>query len=234
MAFFELNDVTKIYTVGEIETYALNKVNLLIDSGEMVVVLGPSGSGKSTLLNVLSGLDQVTSGDIFYQGENISQYSDGKLTHFRRENIGFIFQSYQLLANLTVRENVEVGANIAPEKVDVDELLKSMEIYEERLKFPYQLSGGQQQRVSIARALAKNPKVLFCDEPTGALDEEMGKNVLGLLQEVNEKFGTTLIIVTHNPAISQLGNRTIQMNSGRVVKDWLNENRKRPEEITWG
>ena len=234
MAFIELHKVTKIYSVGEINTYALNEVDLQVEEGELLVVLGPSGSGKSTLLNVLSGLDQVSSGKIIYQGEEISRYRDKELTHFRRENIGFIFQSYQLLSNLTVRENVEVGANIAPEKIDIDDLLRSIGIYEERHKFPYQLSGGQQQRVSIARALAKSPKILFCDEPTGALDEEMGKNVLGLLQEVNEKYNTTLMIVTHNPAISQLGSRSIQMNSGRIVKDLMNEKRKRPEEITWG
>ena len=167
----------KVYKVGEIETYALREVNLNIEDGQVVVVLGPSGSGKSTLLNVLSGLDKVTSGEITYEGQFISNYSDNQLTHFRRDTIGFIFQAYHLLPNLTVYKNIEVGSNLSKDKVDIDAILKSVEMYEERNKFPYQLSGGQQQRVSIARALAKNPKVLFCDEPTGALDEDMGKKV---------------------------------------------------------
>lgn len=233
MSLIELHNVTKIYSVGEINTYALRDVNLKVEKEEVVVVLGPSGSGKSTLLNVLSGLDKVTSGEITYEGQVISNYSDNQLTHFRRDTIGFIFQSYHLLPNLTVYENIEVGANLSKEKIDIDSILKSVEMYEERNKFPYQLSGGQQQRVSIARALAKNPKVLFCDEPTGALDEEMGKKVLSILQNVNKEFGTTILIITHNPAISALGNKVIHMNSGRVAKEEHNDVIANAEEIKW-
>ena len=175
----------------------------------------------------------MTSGEITYEGQGIPNYSDNQLTHFRRDTIGFIFQSYHLLPNLTVYENIEVGSNLSKEKVDIDAILKSVEMYEERNKFPYQLSGGQQQRVSIARALAKNPKVLFCAAPTGALDEEMGKKVLLILQNVNAKFGTTILIITHNPAISALGNQVIHMNSGRIAKEESNQTILDAEEIKW-
>ena len=176
-----LKNVSKIYKTGDIETIALKNINLEIEDGEFVVILGPSGSGKSTLLNVISGLDTPTTGEIYFNDIKISDYNEEKLTKFRREYLGFIFQQYNLLQNLSVRENVEIGSAVGKNPLGIDEVLKSVSMYEERNKYPYQLSGGQQQRVSIARSIAKNPKILFCDEPTGALDEKNGKQILNII-----------------------------------------------------
>lgn len=229
----KLNAVEKIYGKGDTLVHALDGVDLEIYTGEVVVLLGPSGSGKSTMLNVMSGLDKIDNGTIEFQGQIISEFSDAQLTKLRRDKIGFIFQSYNLLPNLTISENVEVGRYIAKDKLDVDQILASVEMTSHAKKFPFQLSGGQQQRISIARALAKNPQLMFCDEPTGALDEVTGKKVLEVLQKVNKEYGTTLIIVTHNPGIAAMANRVIRMNSGKIVEHYTNAQPIAASEVNW-
>lgn len=229
----ELKNVYKTYHLGEVETHALNGVSLDIKKGEIVVILGASGGGKTTLLNVMSGLDTVTSGNIYYDGLEISKLSDRKITKFRKENLGFIFQTYNLLEHLNVYENVLVGAKLGHSKENIDMILKTVGLKKHEKKYMHELSGGEQQRVSIARALAKNPKVMFCDEPTGALDEKTGKIVLETLIEANEKLGTTMVIVTHNPGIALIGDRVIKMNSGKIV-EMIHHERTKPKDIPWG
>jgi putative ABC transport system ATP-binding protein len=228
-----LKNVSKTYKTGIVETQALKDVSLEIHNGEFIVILGPSGSGKSTLLNVISGLDNPTSGEIIYNGQVISNYSSSKLTKFRRDNLGFIFQQYNLLQNLTVRDNVDIGASIGKNPFNIDEIIKSVGIESEKDKYPYQLSGGQQQRVSIARSVAKNPGILFCDEPTGALDEETGKQVLDILQKMNAEYKTTTVVITHNPNIALMADRVIKMNSGKIEEIIKNEIKKNAYEISW-
>ena len=225
----ELKNVYKTYKMDKIKTKALNDIDLTIKKGEILVILGASGGGKTTLLNVMSGLDKIDkrkNSFIKYNGKDISKYSDFRMTRFRKKNLGFIFQTYNLLEHLNVIENVLVGSNLGKSKVDVDEILEVVGMKRHSKKYMYELSGGEQQRVSIARALAKQPTVMFCDEPTGALDEKTGKKVLESLIEANEKFGTTLIIVTHNPGIALIGDRVIKMNSGKIVQEINNEKRK--------
>ena len=229
----KMKNVSKIYQNGDFETKALNQVDLTINRGEFIVVLGPSGSGKSTFLNVLSGLDIPTEGEIFIDEKEISKLNQKELTKFRRENLGFIFQQYNLLSTLTARENIELGYQIAKDPFDIDEMLKSVEIFDQKSKFPSQMSGGQQQRVSIARALVKKPKILFCDEPTGALDEKTGKGILDLLSQLNKKYQTTIVLITHNPAISLMADRVIKMNSGRVVDIQVNQEKVDASDISW-
>ena len=228
-----LKNVNKIYKTGDIETYALKNISLEIKQGEFLVILGPSGSGKSTLLNVISGLDIPTSGEISYNDEIISNYDSKKLTKFRRDNLGFTFQQYNLLQNLTVKENIEIGANIGKNPFSIDEIMQKIGIESEKDKYPYQLSGGQQQRVSIARSIAKNPNILFCDEPTGALDEVTGKQVLNILQKMNKELKTTTVVITHNPNIALMADRVIKMNSGRIEEIVRNEFKKNAFEINW-
>lgn len=230
----KLINVNKIYKSGEIETSALKNINFEIKDGEFLVILGPSGSGKSTLLNVISGLDTPTNGEIYCKNEKISDYNEDKLTKFRRDNLGFIFQQYNLLQNLTVKENIELGSSIGVNPLDIDEVLDAVDMKDQKNKYPYQLSGGQQQRVSIARSIAKNPNIMFCDEPTGALDEETGKQVLELIQNMNEKFKTTTVVITHNPFISLMADRTIKMNSGKIVEEIINPEKRKASEIQWG
>ena len=230
---FELKQVSKVYESGEVKTTALKEVSLSIDKGELVVILGASGSGKSTLLNVMSGLDTVSSGEILYGDVHLSDYNEKQLTRFRRDNLGFIFQQYNLLPDLTVRENIEIGASIGKHPLPLDEVLSSIGMLELGDKYPSQLSGGQQQRVSIARSIAKNPDVLFCDEPTGALDEETGKQVLSLLQEMNERYETTIVMITHNPSIAELAHLVIKMNSGRIIEVKRNDHIRKASEISW-
>lgn len=189
--------------------------------------------GKSTMLNILSGIDRPTSGKVMYLDKEIGKLSDKELTIYRKNNLGFIFQSYNLIPNLTIYENVELGAHLSSNPLNIDELLEIVGLKEMKNKFPYQLSGGQMQRVAIARAIAKNPEVLFCDEPTGALDEKMGKQTLKLIQDINRKYNTTVIIVTHNPSISYLANTVIKMNSGKVADIHNNENIMDAEDIRW-
>ena len=228
-----LKNVSKIYKTGDIETIALKNINLEIEDGEFVVILGPSGSGKSTLLNVISGLDTPTTGEIYFNDIKISDYNEEKLTKFRREYLGFIFQQYNLLQNLSVRENVEIGSAVGKNPLGIDEVLKSVSMYEERNKYPYQLSGGQQQRVSIARSIAKNPKILFCDEPTGALDEKNGKQILNIIQVMNNNLKTTTVVITHNTNIAYMANKIIKMNSGGIVEVIENQDKRKASEILW-
>ena len=230
----ELKHVYKTYTLGRVDSHALHDISLSINNGEIVVILGPSGSGKTTLLNVISGLDKISKGTILYEGKDISKYGDHRMTRFRKKNLGFIFQTYNLLEHLNVYENVLVGAKLGKNSSDVDKIIETVGLTKHKKKYMYQLSGGEQQRISIARALAKEPKVMFCDEPTGALDEKTGKVVLESLVEANQKLGTTMIIVTHNPGIAMIGDRVIRMNSGKIIEEYTNENRTSPKDIPWG
>lgn len=232
----ELFNVKKSYLTGDLEYEVLKGVDLKIKHGDFVVILGPSGSGKTTLLNIISGLDKPNAGDVFVAGYNLSLLKDSHLTKFRRDNVGFIFQQYNLLTNLTARENAEVGENLAKSKhknLSIDEIFKVIEMDEHMNKFPSQLSGGQQQRVSIGRALAKNPTILFCDEPTGALDEEMGRKVLEILLDVNQKYQTSIIMVTHNPNFQYVANTVINVKNGNIISVKNNDKPLKPSEINW-
>ena len=231
----KLNNICKYYYQGEIVTKALDGVNIDVEKGEILIILGSSGSGKTTLLNVISGLDVPTSGQIIFDGKDITHYSDSRMTKFRKQNVGFIFQTYNLLAHLNVYENVKVGAQLGKnKKEDINYIIKMVGLEEHANKYMHQLSGGQQQRVSIARAIAKKPFVMFCDEPTGALDETTGKVVLNSLVKINKELKTTMVIITHNPGIALIGDRIIRMNSGKVVDFSKNENKMSPDEIPWG
>lgn len=234
MSLIEIKNVYKTYKTGKIKNTVLNDINLSIDEGEIIVILGPSGSGKTTLLNTISGLDKITKGTIKYNNKNISKYSDRKMTKFRKKNLGFIFQTYNLLEHLNVYENVLVGSSLGKSKVDIDKIIETVGLKKHKKKYMHELSGGEQQRVSIARALAKMPTVMFCDEPTGALDEKTGKVVLKSLVEANEKLNTTMIIVTHNPGIALIGDRVIKMNSGKIIEEIKNKKRTNPKDIPWG
>ena len=230
----KLVNVSKVYKSGEVETYALKNVSLEINKGEFIVILGPSGSGKSTLLNVISGLDTPTEGEIFFENELISNYKSEELTLFRRKYLGFIFQQYNLLQNLTVKENIDMGANLSTNPINIESVIDKVGLTEHKDKYPSQLSGGQQQRVSIARSIAKNPAILFCDEPTGALDEETAREVLSLLQEMNKEFNTTTVIITHNAGIATMADRVIKMNSGKIKEIVKNKEKQKANEIIWG
>lgn len=231
---YSLKDITKVYkNRGGTEQLALDNVSFDLIEGETIVILGPSGSGKSTMLNILSGIDNPTSGTVLFNGNEIGKLTDNELTDYRKDNLGFIFQSYNLISNLTVYENVELGEHLTDNGLDISEILELVGLGQMKYKFPYQLSGGQMQRVAIARAVAKNPKVLFCDEPTGALDEEMGKQTLKLIQDINKKYNTTVIIVTHNPSIANIANTVIKMNSGKVQSMYKNDTVLDASEIGW-
>lgn len=230
---YKLENVSKIYKKSNFETRALDNINLEIEEGELVVVLGPSGSGKSTLVNIMSLIDNVTSGDIYYKEDNICLFNEKEKIEFVRSIPGFIFQSYNLIPNLTVKENIELSAHVSSNPMNIDEVIKLVGLKEHKNKFPYQLSGGMMQRVSIARALVRNPKVLFCDEPTGALDEKMGKRILSLLQKVNKKNKTTVIIVTHNPSIGDIANTVLKMKDGQIIEVIKNKKTKKVNEIGW-
>jgi putative ABC transport system ATP-binding protein len=223
----------KIYKLGEVGTLALNGVDLDIEKGDFIVVLGPSGSGKTTLLNILGGLDSANEGLLTWDGKDISKYSQKELTFFRRENVGFVFQGYNLLPNLTVKENVESGAKLTNTPLDINQIVNTVGLSDKLAKFPYQLSGGEQQRVSIARALAKNPKILFCDEPTGALDEKNSKTVLSMIQKINQTMKTTVFIITHNLGIAEMAHKVIKMRDGRVIDTQINTQSIDAEDIRW-
>ncbi len=229
-----LEKVVKTYGSKELPTHALKGISLRIEEGQFIVVLGPSGSGKSTLLNVMGGLDNVNDGSITIDGFTVTTMPQNELTRFRRKHLGFIFQQYNLLQTLTVRENVEIGARLVEEGGDTDGLIERVGLKDHAHKYPYQLSGGEQQRVAIARALVKNPKLLFCDEPTGALDEETAKEILALLQDLNNTLKTTVILITHNASIGQIADRVIKMNSGEISDDHLNQEKRHANEIHWG
>lgn len=232
----DLKDVTKYYNNGLLATKVLKGVDLQINYGEFVVILGPSGSGKTTLLNIISGMDTATYGRTIVCNQNLINYDIPKLTEFRRKKIGYVFQQYGLLPNLTIRENVEIGENLQDKKskkIDIDDLLKTIGIFEHRNKFPSELSGGQQQRVSIARSIAKNPDIIFGDEPTGAIDEEMSKQVMQLFLDVNKTYHTTIIIVTHNPIFADLASMVIKVNGGKIANIIRNKHRKSVNELNW-
>ena len=233
MSFVEFEDVTKIYRNGEIEIPALAGVNFSIEEGEFCVIVGASGAGKTTLLNILGGMDTLTEGHVRLEDEDISAYSAKKLTQYRRFDVGFVFQFYNLIPNLTALENVELAAQLAEDPLEPKEVLEDVGLKDRMKNFPSQLSGGEQQRVAIARALAKNPKLLLCDEPTGALDYETGKAILGLLYETCKEFGTTVVVITHNQAVANMADRVITIKNGRVGNVYVNEDRRDIEEIEW-
>lgn len=228
-----LKQITKTYIMGEVTVEALKETSLDIFAGELLVILGPSGSGKSTLLNIMGGMDLPTSGQIFFGQEDLSRASEDKLTHYRRNAVGFVFQFYNLIADLTARENVELAANLVDKPLATGEVLKEVGMETRMNHFPAQLSGGEQQRVSIARAVVKNPRLLLCDEPTGSLDYQTGRLILGLLSAINQERGSTVVIVTHNAAIGAMANRIIRMSSGAVVEIIENQVPLPPERVEW-
>lgn len=233
MAYVEMIDSTKNYYSGENAITANNKVNFKIEEGEFVVMVGASGAGKSTVLNILGGMETNDEGKVIIDGKDISKYSDKELTKYRRDQIGFVFQFYNLVPNLTALENVELAVQIVPDAMDPLEALKSVGLEDRKNNFPAQLSGGEQQRVSIARAIAKKPKLLLCDEPTGALDYNTGKSVLKLLKDTSREMGTTVIVVTHNAALTAMADRVIEMRDARVIREELIENPIPAEDIEW-
>lgn len=230
---YKLENIYKTYKGYESDNHALNDIDLELEDGKVIVILGPSGSGKSTLLNILSGIDKPTKGKIFFNDIRLDKLNEEELTNYRKDNLGFIFQSYNLIPSLTVRENIELGSHLSNSPINMNEIIKKVGLEEHKNKYPYQLSGGQMQRVSIARAVSKNPSVLFCDEPTGALDEKTGKAVLELLQMVNKNYKTTIIIVTHNPSIALMAHKVIKMNSGKIVEIIENKDIKDAKELRW-
>ena len=230
--YIELKNVKKTYTIGDKKFNALDGVDLKINQGEFVVILGPSGAGKSTLLNLLGGMDTVTSGNIIIDGEDISKYSDKGLTRYRAKDVGFIFQFYNIMPTLTVEENVNLISDVTTTTKSSEEVLKSVGLLKHKDKFPQELSGGEQQRVSIARAIMKNPKILLCDEPTGALDSKTGVEVLKLLKEQSDS-DTTVIIVTHNSLIADIADRVIKIKNGKVESNELNKHPKNIDEVKW-
>jgi putative ABC transport system ATP-binding protein len=230
---FRTRDVRKVYVTGEVEVHALRSIDLDVRAGELLVMLGASGSGKSTLLNILGGLDVPTDGRVLFRGRDLSRADESARTRFRRESVGFVFQFYNLIPSLTARENVALVTDIARDPLRAEDALERVGLRERLDHFPAQLSGGEQQRVAIARAIAKRPDVLLCDEPTGALDYETGKLVLNALARVNEELGTTIIVITHNAAIADMGDRVIRLSSGHIVEAWDNERRASTEELSW-
>jgi putative ABC transport system ATP-binding protein len=233
MSFIEFNDVKKIYRMGDVNIEALSGASFSIEKGEFVVIAGPSGAGKSTILNLLGGMDSVSSGEIIVDGSKINTYSARQLTTYRRYDIGFVFQFYNLVQNLTVKENVEMATQICKNPLNIEETIEAVGLKDRMNNFPAQLSGGEQQRVAIARALAKNPKLLLCDEPTGALDYQTGKSVLKLLQKTCVENNVTVIVITHNLALTPMGNKVIRVKNGVVSKIEVNENPVSIDDIEW-
>lgn len=231
--FVDVKNLNKSYKTGEVVTNVLNGVEIELDEGEIGVILGPSGSGKSTLLNMIGGLDRCDSGRILVNKIEVTKLNDSKLTDYRRKYIGFIFQFYNLIQNLTVSENIEVVSNISKSPFKIDEILKSVGMLDKKYRFPRELSGGEQQRVSIARSVVKNPKLLLCDEPTGALDFSTSREILKLLQRVNKEFGTTIFMITHNTAISYMAHRVYKIRNGKIVNQILNDEPISAERIEW-
>ena len=232
-AVFHTDKLTKTYSMGEVEVHALRGINLDIYAGELVVLLGTSGSGKSTLLNIIGGLDVPTTGQVIYQGQNLTEASDAELTQFRRLNVGFVFQFYNLIPSLTARENVAIVTEIAANPMAPEEALALVGLTDRYDHFPAQLSGGEQQRVAIARAIAKRPAILLCDEPTGALDSKTGVVVLEALEKANQTLGTTTILITHNASIADMADRVISLSDGQISDEKINATKQSPSEIQW-
>lgn len=233
MAFVEFKNVAKIYHMGEVQINALHDASFSVEKGELVVIVGPSGAGKTTLLNILGGMDTLTSGKVFLDGREISALNRRQLTNYRREDVGFVFQFYNLIGNLTAVENVELANQICSDPLDATKIMEQVGLGDRMKNFPSQLSGGEQQRVAIARALAKNPKLLLCDEPTGALDYQTGKAILKLLQDTCRNSGMTVIIITHNSALTAMADRVIKVRNGTVTSQTVNSNPTNISEIEW-
>lgn len=233
MPYIQVIDLKKTYGSGEVETHALNGANLNVNKGELLIIVGSSGAGKTTLLNLIGGMDSISSGSIIIDGSDISKYDEKQLTKYRREDIGFIFQFYNLIPNITSIENIEMATEISLDPFDPFEILKDVGLEDKADSFPAQLSGGQQQRIAIARAIAKNPKLLLCDEPTGALDYESGKMVLKIIQDIVKNYKTTAIIITHNQALEAIGDHVVRMKNGKIENEFYNEHPKSVDEIEW-
>ena len=232
-AFIELKNVVKSYTMGDVTIYANNGVNFKVNKGEFTVIIGASGAGKTTILNMLGGMDTPTSGTIVVDGHNIATYDDKQLTDYRRDDIGFVFQFYNLVQNLTALENVELASQISKDPLNSVDILERVGLGERKDNFPAQLSGGEQQRVAIARAIAKNPKLLLCDEPTGALDYQTGKSILGLLRSMCDNYGMTVIVITHNSALAPMADQVIHLKNGKVERQEYNEHPESIDNIEW-
>lgn len=233
MTFIKVDDIRKIYKMGDLEIKAADGVSFEIEEGSFTVIVGPSGAGKTTVMNILGGMDSPTSGSIYVDGHDIGVLNDKELTLYRRDEVGFVFQSYNLISNLTALENVELATQICKDAKNPSDILKQVGLEDRLNNFPAQLSGGEQQRVAIARAIAKNPKLLLCDEPTGALDTETGKQVLQVLQDCSREYGMTVVVITHNTVITELGDQVIEIKNGRVERDIKNNKIKTVDEIQW-
>lgn len=231
--FLEIKNIKKHFGEGESRVEVLKGIDIEIEKGEFCVLLGPSGSGKSTLLNIIGGIDAADEGYISINGEKTADMNEKALTLYRRKHLGYIFQMYNLIPNLNIKENIEVGAYLSDNPLDVDDLLKTLGLYEHRHKLPNQLSGGQQQRTAIGRAIVKNPDILLCDEPTGTLDYNTSKEILQLIEDVNKKYGNTIIMVTHNDAIKQMADRVVKLRDGMIRKNYLNETKLTAAELDW-
>lgn len=231
--FLEIKNIKKHFGEGESRVEVLKGIDIEIEKGEFCVLLGPSGSGKSTLLNIIGGIDAADEGYISINGEKTADMNEKALTLYRRKHLGYIFQMYNLIPNLNIKENIEVGAYLSDNPLDVDDLLKTLGLYEHRHKLPNQLSGGQQQRTAIGRAIVKNPDILLCDEPTGALDYNTSKEILQLIEDVNKKYDNTIIMVTHNDAIKQMADRVVKLRDGMIRKNYLNETKLTAAELDW-
>ena len=231
--FIEINNLKKSFGSADNRVEVLKGISFEIQRGEICVFLGPSGSGKSTLLNIIGGIDGADAGYISIDGEKIKEMNDKKLTLYRRDHLGYIFQMYNLIPNLTVRENIEVGAYLSKHPLDVDDLLHTLGLWEHRFKIPNQLSGGQQQRTAIGRAIVKNPDILLCDEPTGALDYQTSKDILHLIETINQKYGNTVIMVTHNDAVKDMADRVISLRDGMIRKNYINQEKIPAEQLEW-
>lgn len=233
MAFVEINNIKKHFGYGENKIEVLKGINLEIEKGEMCVFLGPSGSGKSTLLNIIGAIEYADDGYIAINGEKTKLMNEKQLTMYRRKHLGYVFQMYNLIPNLTVRENIEVGAYLSDNPLDIDELMATLGIADQANKLPAQLSGGQQQRTSIGRAIVKNPDILLCDEPTGALDYNTSKEILKLLEDINLKYGNTVIMVTHNDAIKNMADKVFTLHDGEIRKNYVNKNKVTAKDLEW-
>ncbi len=231
--FLEISGIKKHFGEGESRVDVLKGIDAQIEKGEICVLLGPSGSGKSTLLNIIGGIDNPDSGYISINGERTEDMNEKALTLYRRKHLGYIFQMYNLIPNLNIKENIEVGAYLSDNPLDVDSLLKSLGLYEHRHKLPNQLSGGQQQRTAIGRAIIKNPDILLCDEPTGALDYDTSKEILKLISDLNQQYGSTVVMVTHNDALKDMADRVIQLHDGKIRRNYCNEHKLSVEELEW-